>query len=144
MLLHKPQVYRHLLFNRLAFKNDDSAKLSNWGRLGRLGSGPLPWGVLKLSLLLIFFEVYIKWAKKDHMWSINQALSKLDFGLKYVNLLALSFTGIFNLPFHTILRFWVRICHISASSQVFICGPSGVGSSLSKVNPATYFYTMLR
>ncbi|KAL1933257.1 hypothetical protein VTP01DRAFT_7347 [Rhizomucor pusillus] len=48
MLLHKPQVYRHLLFNRIPQYTD--------------GIEPQ---VLRFAILLILFEVYIKWFRLE-------------------------------------------------------------------------------
>lgn len=45
MLLLKPQVYRHLLFNRLQYEQEGVNYAS----------------VLKLGVLLVLFDVYIKW-----------------------------------------------------------------------------------
>ncbi len=62
MILHKPQVYRHLLFNTLGPRPPDAS-----GRRGlhAMLRDPLRRGVLRLCVLLVLFEVYIKWAKID-------------------------------------------------------------------------------
>ncbi|KAI8050173.1 Arv1-like family-domain-containing protein [Gilbertella persicaria] len=51
MLLHKPQVYRHLLFNRIT-KQD--------------GVEP---HVFRFAILLILFEVYIKWFRLERYYT---------------------------------------------------------------------------
>lgn len=48
MILHKKPVYRHLLFNRLPYRD--------------LGIDP---NVFKLGVLLILFDVYIKWFRLE-------------------------------------------------------------------------------
>lgn len=96
MLLHKPQVYRHLLFNELgasAGPKGGPPSVSRWGRLSRLGSGPLPWGVIKLCGLLVLFEVYIKWATLDTNVSNDGLRSSREFVARYAALLAISFVG---------------------------------------------------
>jgi hypothetical protein len=54
LLLHKPQAYRHILFNRLSYQE--------------FGLHP---GVGKLGALLILFDVYIKWFRIER--EITQA-----------------------------------------------------------------------
>ncbi|ORX42045.1 hypothetical protein BCR36DRAFT_338193, partial [Piromyces finnis] len=54
LLLHKKQVYRHLLFNKLEY----------------VDSGIQP-GIKKLAILLILFDVYIKWLKLESIPNIN-------------------------------------------------------------------------
>ncbi|KAK9766782.1 sterol homeostasis protein [Basidiobolus ranarum] len=73
LLLFKPQVYRHILFNRLDYKDQ--------------GIHP---SVLKLGILLILFDVYIKWFKLERYY----AKTKFPFGdqplyLQYIYILAL-------------------------------------------------------
>ncbi|KAJ1650178.1 sterol homeostasis protein [Dispira simplex] len=51
MMLHKPQVYRHLLFNTPNFHNQRGVTA----------------GVLNLAILLILFDVYIKWFRLEKM-----------------------------------------------------------------------------
>ncbi|KAG4088355.1 Arv1 protein [Neocallimastix lanati (nom. inval.)] len=57
LLLHKKQVYRHLLFNRLDY----------------IDSG-IQSGIKKLAILLILFDVYIKWLKLENIPNINVLL----------------------------------------------------------------------
>ncbi|CAB4401370.1 unnamed protein product [Rhizophagus irregularis] len=54
MLLHKPQVYRHLLFNRLEYRDH--------------GIDP---NVFKLGILLILFDVYIKWFRLEKYYTAS-------------------------------------------------------------------------
>lgn len=104
MLLHKPQVYRHLLFNKLA----TTGSTGRWGRLGRLGSGPLQWSVIKLSLLLVLFEVYIKWAKMDLAQAQNELQTPTEFIQRYSYLTGISCLGLKSQrPLVTILEFAV-------------------------------------
>ncbi|KAF9943284.1 sterol homeostasis protein [Mortierella alpina] len=49
MILHKKPVYRHLLFNRLPYRD--------------VGIDP---NVFKLGVLLVLFDVYIKWFRLEH------------------------------------------------------------------------------
>lgn len=51
MVLHKPQVYRHLLYNTDLFTPPGASRWQRWSR----------WG--KLCLLMILFDVYIKWSQ---------------------------------------------------------------------------------
>lgn len=51
MVLHKPQVYRHLLLNTDLFTPAGSSSVERWGR----------WA--KMCLLMILFDVYIKWSQ---------------------------------------------------------------------------------
>jgi len=53
MVLHKPQVYRHLLFNTDLFTPSGASAWEKWSR----------WG--KLCLLMILFDVYIKWSQLE-------------------------------------------------------------------------------
>jgi len=60
LLLHKKQVYRHLLFNKLDY----------------IDSG-IQSGIKKLAILLILFDVYIKWLKLENIPKINVLLHYL-------------------------------------------------------------------
>lgn len=68
LILHKPQAYRHFLLNKM----DDEIIYSNkkdggyGGRLRRLGKGPLRWPIIKFSLILLVFDIYLKWIWRDH------------------------------------------------------------------------------
>lgn len=53
MVLHKPAVYRHLLFNRL-----DPLRRKH------KGDGAMRWAIGKLVLLLLMFDVYVKWMRR--------------------------------------------------------------------------------
>ncbi|KAI8047862.1 Arv1 protein [Syncephalis plumigaleata] len=52
LLLHKPQVYRHLLFNRLEYRDH--------------GFHP---SVVKLGVLLVLFDVYIRWYRLEQYYA---------------------------------------------------------------------------
>lgn len=114
MILHKPQVYRHLLFNvfqTLEKKPKDDVEASSSQKLAlsmalksfirrikrrfvRLSEGGLlPWTVIKLYLLLIPFEVYIKWIKLDEQQSSIAMQSPALFIHQYAYLCSLSFLG---------------------------------------------------
>lgn len=53
MVLHKPQVYRHLLFNTEMFTPVCAGRLQRWAR----------WA--KLCMLMVLFDVYIKWSQVE-------------------------------------------------------------------------------
>ncbi|OBZ89490.1 Protein arv1 [Choanephora cucurbitarum] len=55
MLLHKPQVYRHLLFNRIS-KQDGVEVMSDPH-------------VFRFAILLVLFEVYIKWFRLEQYYT---------------------------------------------------------------------------
>ncbi|KAJ1975317.1 sterol homeostasis protein [Dimargaris verticillata] len=75
MMLHKPQVYRHLLFNR-----------------SHLNANGLSSTVLKLAVLLILFDVYIKWFRLEKL-SIKEQPSffyNQSFYVQYLCILLMS------------------------------------------------------
>ncbi|KAJ1982528.1 sterol homeostasis protein [Dimargaris xerosporica] len=75
MMLHKPQVYRHLLFNR-----------------SHLNINGLSSTVLKLAVLLILFDVYIKWFRLEKL-SIKEQPSffyNQSFYVQYLCILLMS------------------------------------------------------
>ncbi|KAL0073872.1 Arv1 protein [Phycomyces blakesleeanus] len=70
MLLHKPQVYRHLLLNRITQK----------------GNGIQP-HVFRFAILLILFEVYIKWfrlERYDTEYDVNFIKQPLCYQYLYI------------------------------------------------------------
>ncbi|KAJ1928582.1 hypothetical protein IWQ60_001915 [Tieghemiomyces parasiticus] len=78
MMLHKPQVYRHLLFNRQIFQEGETSA-----------------STIKLTILLILFDVYIKWFRFEKMdieeqpnFFYNQA-----FYVQYICILLMSVLG---------------------------------------------------
>lgn len=99
MLLHKPQVYRHLLYNRL---EEAPARGSGEGR-DEGPTGPLLHGVarrpalsgalIKLCLLLVLFEVYIKWSKMDSSRHSPSFHSPAQFITQYLYLCGTSMAG---------------------------------------------------
>lgn len=101
LILHKPQAYRHFLLNRMdnedkflssletssQYGNDRKSGLYG-GRLRRLGKGPLRWPIVKFSLILLIFDVYLKWTWRS---SKEQTLSSIDTLLSVFYLGATSF-----------------------------------------------------
>jgi lipid intermediate transporter len=64
LVLIKPQVYRHLLFNRLG-NADASATSATVGRTHKslISFGGIDSSILRLGTLLVLFDVYITWAR---------------------------------------------------------------------------------
>lgn len=81
MVLHKPQIYRHLLFNTDLFTPPHAEK---WTRLSR-------W--LKLCVLMILFDVYIKWAQVERQNVVLAASNQ--FLSTYIYLILICSLGIF-------------------------------------------------
>ncbi|KAJ2656430.1 sterol homeostasis protein [Coemansia sp. RSA 1200] len=78
MLLHKPQVYRHLLVNKLEFRQPAMER-----------------NVAKLGILLVLFSVYIDWFRLEEggrLRSQSELLfgQRLSFATQYVFILVLS------------------------------------------------------
>ncbi|KAI7899425.1 Arv1-like family-domain-containing protein [Cokeromyces recurvatus] len=72
MLLHKPQVYRHLLFNRITEQD---------------GLEP---HVFRFAILLILFEVYIKWFRLERYYTeYDSKFTQLPLYGQYLYLLAI-------------------------------------------------------
>lgn len=80
MVLHKPQVYRHLLFNTNLFTPPGSRNIERWGR----------WA--KMCLLMILFDVYIKWSQIERHGS--QIIVDGNFAATYIYLLIICSLGI--------------------------------------------------
>jgi hypothetical protein len=79
MVLHKPQVYRHLLFNTNLFTPPEAEKKTRWMR----------W--FKLCVLMILFDVYIKWSQIERR---NTVLANTDqFVSTYIYLLIICGLG---------------------------------------------------
>ncbi|KAL0092115.1 Arv1-like family-domain-containing protein [Phycomyces blakesleeanus] len=92
MLLHKPQVYRHLLLNRITQK----------------GNGIQP-HVFRFAILLILFEVYIKWfrlERYDTEYDVNFIKQPLCY--QYLYILALCIFEF--IVFHCCVCMAVRWC----------------------------------
>lgn len=86
LLLHKAQAYRHLVYNILHAQEEKAALKREYegsvlkrlpGRFSRLGSGALTWGIIKLFILLILFDVYKKWSQMD---GLNKVITWENFG----------------------------------------------------------------
>ncbi|KAI9489106.1 Arv1 protein [Zychaea mexicana] len=93
MLLLKPQVYRHLLFNRIA----------------QSGNGIEP-HVSRFAILLILFEVYIKWFRLETYYAdYNSTFAPRPLYHQYLYILALcvfefvAFHGFINLAIQVLL-----------------------------------------
>ncbi|KAI8921536.1 Arv1 protein [Entophlyctis helioformis] len=86
MLLHKRPVYRHLLFNRLSYT-------------------PAGWnsGLVKLAILLVLFEVYMKWFRLDRM---DKAVAPAHVALHAQYIYILGICAIETFMFHL----GVRLC----------------------------------
>ena len=105
MLLHKPQVYRHLLINKLrGYSKVENARKQQMSNV--LGQNDIslraqietiifPLVLIKLSLLLILFEVYIKWAKLDAVVHPSNPQTAPAFIQRYLYLFIISFLGRF-------------------------------------------------
>ncbi|KAI3659576.1 hypothetical protein MP638_002024 [Amoeboaphelidium occidentale] len=87
MLLHKPQVYRHILFNQLEQSND--------------GIDP---NVLRLGVLLILFDVYVKWFGLELLFGTDMFRSDTFIGLmgQYISILGLCIVEF--IVFHSVIR----------------------------------------
>ncbi|KAI8391040.1 Arv1-like family-domain-containing protein [Radiomyces spectabilis] len=90
LLLHKSQVYRHLLFNRIFEK----------------GNGIEP-HVSRFAILLILFEVYIKWVRLEQYYTDQDSLFiQQSLYYQYLYILTLCILGTLksrNRPGHPIL-----------------------------------------
>jgi lipid intermediate transporter len=78
MVLHKPAVYRHLLFNRVVCKSKYRRELA------------------KLTFVLIMFEVYVKWMRYQNGNISNHLITTCYlFGASLLELLAFIFSVFF-------------------------------------------------
>ncbi|KAL1923921.1 uncharacterized protein VTP21DRAFT_6956 [Calcarisporiella thermophila] len=99
MLLHKPQVYRHLLFNRLEYRDQ--------------GLDP---SVLKLGVLLVLFDVYIKWFRVEKMKddpndaNSDLALAFMQQPLYYQYVYILTLCAVEFLAYQMSVIFAVKLC----------------------------------
>lgn len=95
MVLHKPQVYRHLLFNRLKFSTNG-----------------INVGVMRFGILLVLFDVYMKWFRIDRM---NNSFATLHVGvhIQYIYMLTLCSFGTYCLTRIHSLSF-IRTVHAMA------------------------------
>ncbi|KAI8987916.1 Arv1-like family-domain-containing protein [Mycotypha africana] len=94
MLLHKPQVYRHLLFNRITEQK---------------GVEP---HVVRFAILLILFEVYIKWFRLERYNTMEASSSffhqPLYFQYLYILTLCILEFIVFHFTIHMVIRWYFR------------------------------------
>ncbi|RMZ86645.1 hypothetical protein DV736_g6133, partial [Chaetothyriales sp. CBS 134916] len=72
LVLIKPQVYRHLLFNRLGTADT------------KAGVSRIDPSILRLGTLLVLFDVYITWARIEKAASISSSYSDTALGTKWL------------------------------------------------------------
>ncbi|KAH8553867.1 Arv1-like family-domain-containing protein [Umbelopsis sp. PMI_123] len=95
MLLHKPQVYRHLLFNRITYTDEKSIEPN----------------IMKLAVLLILFEVYIKWFRLEKYYTGSDSTfmeQPLFYQYLYILLLCIIEFVAFHLGVHIAVRWLFR------------------------------------
>lgn len=124
MLLHKPQVYRHLFFNQ-EHKSPNEPKGSAARRTKN---------IFKLCLLLILFEVYIKWNAIDRLTKAKNLQGTAEFLRQYLYLFVICSlgNGIF---FLALIFLGNRICHISNFGADFQQAPTWPKEGQSSVGP---------
>ncbi|KIW66966.1 hypothetical protein PV04_06246 [Phialophora macrospora] len=104
LVLIKPQVYRHLLFNRLG-RSDDKFDPS----------------ILRLGTLLVLFDVYITWARVEKSNAgdggrpVNSQLSEMPILAQYLFFLTMNVLATF--AQHGIIRALTRILVSNQSRQ---------------------------
>ncbi|KAL4807043.1 Arv1-like family-domain-containing protein [Aspergillus unguis] len=99
LVLIKPQVYRHLLFNRL--ESDDHKFDPSISRLG---------------ILLLLFDVYLSWARIEKLPSIEQTfLARASIIVQYLFFLTLN--ALATLAHHLTIRLFASILAPSISSK---------------------------
>jgi len=104
--LIKPQVYRHLLFNRLGRDDDkfDVRVRTDFG-LGDVLTLSQP-SIIRLGILLLLFDVYLTWARIEKSGTSNAsptgALSSYPLLLQYLYFLVYCLLG--TLAFHIPVR----------------------------------------
>ncbi|KAK2732448.1 Amino-acid acetyltransferase, mitochondrial [Myotisia sp. PD_48] len=87
LVLIKPQVYRHLLFNRLG-RDDDKFDRS----------------IIRLGILILLFDVYLSWARLEKSSAITaSALANTPIVIQYVFFLTLN--SLATLAHHLTIRF---------------------------------------
>ncbi|OAJ43908.1 hypothetical protein BDEG_27222 [Batrachochytrium dendrobatidis JEL423] len=89
MLLHKRPVYRHLIFNRLEYSS--------------IGYNS---GLVKLGILLVLFEVYMKWFRLDRM---NRAVAPDNVALHMQYIYMLGVCTMETVCFHLGVRLAVSV-----------------------------------
>ncbi|PLN76588.1 Arv1-domain-containing protein [Aspergillus taichungensis] len=118
LVLIKPQVYRHLLFNRLG-GNDNQLDRS----------------ILRLGILLLLFDVYLTWARLEKSPSLGSTfLLRAPIVIQY--LFFLSLNTLATLAHHLTVRFLASILAPTPRGYAGCNKSSGIGVEQSSV-PST-------
>ena len=131
LVLIKPQVYRHLLFNRLnsGEKGDEEA---------RGNEGGLDKSIVRLGVLLILFDVYLTWARieKASVAGRDAALNEAPILAQYLFFLTVNVLA--TVAQHAVVRGLVKVF----GERIGRNGAGSYGytttSSSSPLPPATY------
>ena len=148
LVLIKPQVYRHLLFNRLDTSHTSGSK------------DKLDPSILRLGLILVLFDVYITWARIERDNSANSStnagqslIAAWPIINQYLFFLTLNLTATLaqHLTIRGLARFWVyrnrrhdmKADNVHASSHLADHGGGNTHSrassqAASSANPATH------
>ena len=116
LVLIKPQVYRHLLFNRLGTADSKGG----WSRIDP--------SILRLGTLLVLFDVYITWARIEKATSASTPVASNDtaLGTKWLlsespiltqYLFFLTMNILATIAQHAIIRFLARFVVPTTTSQ---------------------------
>ncbi|KAK2850571.1 hypothetical protein FQN49_005539 [Arthroderma sp. PD_2] len=99
LVLIKPQVYRHLLFNRLG-RDDDKFDRS----------------IIRLGILILLFDVYLSWARIEKSSAIAASpLGKTPIIVQYLFFLTLN--ALATLAHHMAVRFLATILVLKPAAQ---------------------------
>ncbi|KAM5456689.1 hypothetical protein MaudCBS49596_000930 [Microsporum audouinii] len=99
LVLIKPQVYRHLLFNRLG-RDDDKFDRS----------------IIRLGILILLFDVYLSWARIEKSSAIaTSPLGNTPIIVQYVFFLTLN--ALATLAHHVAVRFLATILVLKPAAQ---------------------------
>ncbi|KAF7509205.1 hypothetical protein GJ744_008265 [Endocarpon pusillum] len=104
LVLIKPQVYRHLLFNRLG-RSDDKLDPS----------------ILRLGILLLLFDVYLTWARVENAFATTPhepsmaSLTNAPILLQYI--FFLTFNALATLAHHLTVRLLVQMFQFTSTSH---------------------------
>ncbi|KAI8978534.1 Arv1 protein, partial [Pilobolus umbonatus] len=109
MLLHKPQVYRHLLYNRISEQK---------------GVEP---HVFRFAILLILFEVYIKWFRLERYHSDYDTILHQPLYYQYLYILTLCIYEfiVFHCSVIALVRFYVKQVKYNYVSMALIISSFG-------------------
>ena len=127
LVLIKPQVYRHLLFNRLgtADSKDGSSKIDR--------------SILRLGVLLVLFDVYITWARiekatseslqsrHESAWVGGWSLAEAPILTQYMFFLTMNILA--TIAQHAIIRLLARLLVPSATSMQQVQQPQHASSA---------------